>query len=85
MRLADEIENHFDELVEAESKDNGKPEWLARSVDIPRASENFTFFGSKPRDTFVFCFGTLILGTAMTQLTHLGGPKRQASNILPTK
>ena len=46
MRLADEIENHFDELVSAESKDNGKPEWLARSVDIPRASENFRFFAS---------------------------------------
>ena len=39
MRLADEIEAHFDEMVEAESKDNGKPEWLARAVDIPRASE----------------------------------------------
>jgi aminomuconate-semialdehyde/2-hydroxymuconate-6-semialdehyde dehydrogenase len=46
MRLADEIEAHFDELVEAESKDNGKPEWLARSVDIPRASENFRFFAT---------------------------------------
>ena len=46
MRLADEIEEHFDELVEAESKDNGKPEWLARTVDIPRASENFRFFAT---------------------------------------
>jgi len=46
MRLADEIEAHFDELVEAESKDNGKPEWLARAVDIPRASENFRFFAT---------------------------------------
>jgi len=46
MRLADEVEAHFDELVEAESKDNGKPEWLARTVDIPRASENFRFFAT---------------------------------------
>ena len=46
MRLADEIHNHFDELVEAESKDNGKPEWLAKSVDIPRVSENFRFFAT---------------------------------------
>jgi aminomuconate-semialdehyde/2-hydroxymuconate-6-semialdehyde dehydrogenase len=46
MRLADEIEEQFDELVEAESIDNGKPEWLARSVDIPRASENFRFFAT---------------------------------------
>ena len=46
MQLADEIQNHFDELVEAESKDNGKPEWLAKEVDIPRASENFRFFAT---------------------------------------
>ena len=46
MRLADEIEAHFDEMVKAESKDNGKPEWLARAVDIPRASENFRFFAT---------------------------------------
>jgi len=46
MRLADEIKLQFDKLVEAESKDNGKPEWLARAVDIPRASENFHFFAT---------------------------------------
>ena len=46
MRLAYEIEEQFDELAEAESKDNGKPEWLARTVDIPRASENFRFFAT---------------------------------------
>ena len=46
MHLADVIEDHFDLLVEAESKDNGKPEWLAKSVDIPRVSENFRFFAT---------------------------------------
>ena len=46
MHLADVVENHFEELVKAESKDNGKPEWLARSVDIPRASYNFRFFAT---------------------------------------
>ena len=46
MRLADEIDNHFEELVKAESKDNGKPEWLAKAVDIPRAPENFRFFAT---------------------------------------
>ena len=43
MNLADLVEKYFDELVKAESKDNGKPEWLASLVDIPRASENFRF------------------------------------------
>ena len=46
MRLADEIDSHFNELVEAESKDNGKPEHLAKSIDIPRASENLRFFAT---------------------------------------
>ena len=46
MRLADEIEAHSEELVIAESRDNGKPEWLARTVDIPRAPANFRFFAT---------------------------------------
>ena len=44
MKLADSIEEHFDELVAAESKDNGKPESLAAHVDIPRAPANIRFF-----------------------------------------
>ena len=36
----------FDEMVIAESLDNGKPEWLAKQVDIPRASENLRFFAT---------------------------------------
>lgn len=44
MRLADTIENYSDELVKAESKDNGKPETLAAHVDIPRAPANIRFF-----------------------------------------
>ena len=46
MRLADKIEEHTEELIIAESIDNGKPESLARLVDIPRASENFRFFAT---------------------------------------
>ena len=46
MRLADGIQDRFDEMVQAESKDNGKPEWLAKQVDIPRASENLRFFAT---------------------------------------
>ena len=44
MKLADTIEKHFDELVKAESRDNGKPESLAANVDIPRAPANIRFF-----------------------------------------
>lgn len=46
MKIADGIEKHFEEFVEAESKDNGKPLKLARAVDIPRAISNFRFYAS---------------------------------------
>ncbi len=44
LRLADLIEANLEALAEAESTDNGKPVWLARQVDIPRAASNFRFF-----------------------------------------
>ena len=44
MKIADTIEKYADELVKAESKDNGKPETSASHVDIPRASANIRFF-----------------------------------------
>ena len=45
-RLADRIAEHFDELVAAESRDNGKPVSLAAHVDIPRAEKNLRFYAS---------------------------------------
>lgn len=46
MRLSEGIKARFEEFVKAESYDNGKPEWLARLVDIPRASTNLEFFAT---------------------------------------
>ena len=46
MKVADGIEKRMDEFVAAESKDNGKPQKLARAVDIPRAVSNFRFYAS---------------------------------------
>ena len=43
MKLADTIEKYSDDLIKAESKDNGKPESLAARVDIPRAPANIRF------------------------------------------
>lgn len=43
-KIADLIEERCDELAIAESLDNGKPVWLAKKVDIPRAASNFRFF-----------------------------------------
>ena len=45
-RIAQLIEEHLDELAIAETTDNGKPLWLSRRVDIPRASANFRFFAT---------------------------------------
>jgi aminomuconate-semialdehyde/2-hydroxymuconate-6-semialdehyde dehydrogenase len=46
LKIADLIEKNLVDLAEAEAKDNGKPLSLALSVDIPRASANFRFFGN---------------------------------------
>ena len=46
LKVASLIEKNMDKLAEAESEDNGKPLSLAKSVDIPRASANFRFFGN---------------------------------------
>ena len=44
LNISELIEANLDTLAEAESKDNGKPLWLAKAIDIPRASSNFRFF-----------------------------------------
>ena len=43
-RIADGIEARFDEFLQAECADTGKPWSLARSVDIPRGAANFRIF-----------------------------------------
>ncbi len=46
LKLANGIEARMNEFVEAESIDNGKPQWLAAQSDIPRAISNLKFFAS---------------------------------------
>lgn len=45
-RIAELIDENLEALALAESNDNGKPLWLSKSVDIPRASSNFRFFAT---------------------------------------
>jgi aminomuconate-semialdehyde/2-hydroxymuconate-6-semialdehyde dehydrogenase len=45
-RIADLIEENLEALALAECNDSGKPLWLCREVDIPRASSNFRFFAT---------------------------------------
>lgn len=44
--IAEGISKRIDEFALAESRDNGKPLSLAKSVDIPRAISNFQFFAT---------------------------------------
>lgn len=46
LRISSLITQNLDKLAQAESRDNGKPVWLATRVDIPRASDNFSFFAT---------------------------------------
>ncbi len=45
-RIAELIDANLDALALAETTDNGKPLWLSKKVDIPRASANFRFFAT---------------------------------------
>lgn len=44
--IAHHIDINSEELAYHESKDQGKPFWLAKEMDIPRAAENFRFFAT---------------------------------------
>ncbi len=43
-RVADGINARFDEFLDAECRDTGKPKLLARHIDIPRGAANFKVF-----------------------------------------
>lgn len=45
-RIADLIDENLEALATVETNDNGKPLWLSKQVDIPRASANFRFFAT---------------------------------------
>lgn len=46
LKIAELIKKHSEKLALAETTDNGKPLWLSKSVDIPRAIKNFEFFAT---------------------------------------
>jgi len=47
LAVSRKVREHLEDLALAESNDNGKPLWLARSVDIPRAEANMAFFATE--------------------------------------
>ena len=46
LRLSELMEKNLEQLAHAESVDQGKPVWLARNGEIPRAVSNIRFFGT---------------------------------------
>jgi aminomuconate-semialdehyde/2-hydroxymuconate-6-semialdehyde dehydrogenase len=44
-RLADLVDAHAEQLAEADARDMGRPSRAAQTVDVPRASAMFRFFG----------------------------------------
>ncbi|MBK6989714.1 MAG: aldehyde dehydrogenase [Bacteroidetes bacterium] len=46
IKLSELIQANLEEFAIAESIDNGKPVWLSRTVDIPRAVSNFHFYAT---------------------------------------
>ena len=44
--MADVVESRLNEFAEAESRDQGKPVWLAKAIDIPRVCYNLRGFAS---------------------------------------
>lgn len=47
LKIAALITERLEELALAETIDQGKPLWLSKSMDIPRAAQNFHFFGTE--------------------------------------
>jgi aminomuconate-semialdehyde/2-hydroxymuconate-6-semialdehyde dehydrogenase len=47
LRISQRIKDHLEDLALAETNDQGKPLWLSRSVDIPRAVDNMAFFATE--------------------------------------
>ena len=66
--VADEINHRFDEFLEAELADTGKPHSLASHIDIPRGAANFKVFADiiKNAPTESFTMTTPDGGTAVS-------------------
>jgi len=74
-RIADLIEQHFEEFVRAECVDTGKPLWLCRTTDIPRTIANLRTFADGAR-TFS--------GEVFTKSATRGYTLRQPIGVIAT-
>lgn len=61
-RIAAGIEERFEEFVQAEVADTGKPLEVCRTMDVPRAVQNFSSFASTLESTGLDAFRTELAG-----------------------
>ncbi len=61
-RIAAGIEARFEEFVQAEAADTGKPLEVCRTMDVPRAMQNFSSFASTLESTGLSAFHTELAG-----------------------
>ena len=54
--VADEINRRFDDFLQAEVADTGKPVSLASHIDIPRGAANFKVFADTIKNVPTECF-----------------------------
>ncbi len=47
LRISEKVKLHLEDLALAETNDQGKPLWLSKAVDIPRAVDNMAFFATE--------------------------------------
>lgn len=75
IRLSELIEENLEKFAQAESLDNGKPLWLAREVDIPRAVSNFHFYatGALHMSEHTHAMGNLGLNYTLRQPIGIAG------------
>ena len=75
LKIADLIEKNLDRLALAESIDQGKPVWLAKTVDIPRARDNFHFYatGAMHMSTEAHATGNSAINYTLRQPVGIAG------------
>jgi aminomuconate-semialdehyde/2-hydroxymuconate-6-semialdehyde dehydrogenase len=73
--IADGIEARFDEFLEAEVTDTGKPVRLASTIDIPRGAANFRIFADMVKTAGLEAYRTELPRAVRRSITPCASPK----------
>jgi betaine-aldehyde dehydrogenase len=65
-RIADALEAHLDEIVEAEALNTGKPLWFLRDAEVPGLIEHLRFYAAAARDMRGVAGGSYLAGFEST-------------------